>query len=425
MGVPEDRENAPGPVAWLRLVAAAAALAAPALGAHAADDQGFKIGEAGRLKLRLELAGQYDSNVFYSEAGAAVGGSVVDVMPGFEMQVAGNTVSADLKGAVDFKQYVTKQAQDLSRVFGNAALGASVNREGVIGLELTDSFSRSDQTASLSVAQAIIANYNDLRLAVPMRPGGGALALTLSGEWVREAFETYVTATGCNPAVNPTCVPGTIGAYGYNEYGGTAEVSWKFLPRTALVLGGNYFQRTPDDLTVSREVRGLRVSGGLAGLVTTHLAVTLKGGYGTASSPETASLPGVSYSTWLGNAELQYVTQGPMGAKLGYLHDFRADPGTTYAVYALSRAYLEGRMQLAGRLTIRGTLGWDSLDYVINGVTSSIVSFAPAVEYEVMRWVYAGASYTLTSRSSGGLPSPVPAFDYTRHLVALRVVFVY
>lgn len=410
---------------WFRLVAAAAALAAPALQARAAGDQGFKIGEAGRLNLKLELAGQYDSNVFYSQAGAAVAGSVVDVIPGFEMQVAGNTVSAKLTGALDLKQYVTKEAQDLSRVFGSASLGAAVNRDGMVGLELIDAFSHSDQTASLSVAQAIIANYNDLRLAVPMRPGGGALTLTLSGQWVREAFETYVLALGCNPAVNPTCLAGNIGAYGYNEYGGTAEVSWKFLPRTALVLGGNYFQRSPDDLSVSREVHGLRVSGGLAGLVTTHLAVTLKGGYGTASSPETASLPRVSYSTWLGNAELQYVTQGPLGAKLGYLHDFRADPGTTYAVYALSRAYLEGRVQLAGRLTIRGTLGWDSLDYVINGVTSSIVSFAPAVDYEIMRWVSAGASYTLTSRSSGGLASPVPAFDYTRHLIALRVVFAY
>lgn len=420
MGVPEDREDVPRLTSWLRLVAAAAALAAPALPARAAGDQGFKIGEAGRLNLKLELVGQYDSNVFYSNAGAPVSGWVVDAIPGFEMQVAGNTLTAKLAGNLDLKQYVTKEAQDLSRVFGNASLGAGVNRDGAIGLELNDAFSHSDQTVSLSVAQAIIANYNDLRLAVPVRPGGGALTLTLSGQWVRESFETYVLAVGCDPTVNPTCLAGNIGAYGYNEYGGTAEVSWKFLPRTAVMLGGNYFQRSPDDTAVSLEVRGLRVSGGLAGLVTTHLAVTLKGGWGTAFDS-----PGFNYSTWLGNAEVQYVTQGPLGAKLGYLHDFRADPGSAYAVYALSRAYLEGRVQMAGRLTIRGTLGWDSLDYVINHVTSSIVSVAPAVDYQIMRWVSAGASYTLTSRSSSGLPSPVPAFDYTRHLVALRVVFVY
>ncbi len=407
-------------VKWFRLLAAAGALAGPALQARAAGDQGFKIGEVGRLNLRLELAGQYDSNVFYSNAGAAVGGSVVDVIPGFELQMAGNNASAELKGALDVKQYVTKEAQDLSRVFGNASLGATVNRNGMVGLELTDAFAHSDQTVSLSVAQAIISNHNDFRLSVPLRPGGGALGLTLSGQWIRETFESYVTATGCDPVVNPTCAPGSIDLYGYNQYGAAAEVSWKFLPRTALVLGGDWFQRSPDDLTVSRKVRGLRVNGGLTGLVTTRLAVTLKGGWGTAFDS-----PGFPYSTWLANAEVQYVTQGPLGAKLGYLHDFRADPGSEYAVYALSRAYLEGRMLLAGRLTIRGTLDWDSLDYVINGVTSSIVSFAPAVDYEIMRWVSVGASYTLTSRTSAGLPSAVPAFDYTRHLIALRVVFAY
>jgi hypothetical protein len=122
---------------------------------------------------------------------------------------------------------------------------------------------------------------------------------------------------------------------------------------------------------------------------------------------------------------VQYVTQGPVGAKIGYLHDFRADPGSEYSVYALHRVYLDGKILLAGRFTLRATLGWDSLEYVINGVTSNILSFVPAVDYEVMRWVYVGASYALTSRSSGGLAGPVPAFDYTRHLVGLRVVFAY
>ncbi len=403
-----------------RLLAFAAALAAMAPEARAAGDLGFKIGEAGRLHLKLELTGQYDSNVFYSQSGDPVAGWVVDVIPGLELQVAGNTASLELKGALDVKQYLTQDAKDLSRVFGNASLGAGVNRNGAIGFELTDAFAHSDQTPSLSVAQAVISNHNDLRLAVPLRPGGGALTLTLSGQWVKETFEEYVSAMGCDPLLNPTCVPGNIGAYGYNQYGGALEVRWKFLPRTALVLDGNYFQRTPDDVAVSREVRGLRANAGLAGLVTSRLAVTLKGGYGRA----TAS-PGFDYSTWLANVEVQYVTQGPVGAKIGYLHDFRADPGSEYSLYALHRVYLDGKILLAGKFTLRATLSWDSLEYVINGVSSNILSVVPAVDYEVMRWVYVGASYALTSRSSGGLPGPVPAFDYTRHLAGLRVVFAY
>lgn len=409
-----------GLVSRLRWVGVAAALAAAAPVARAAGDLGFKIGEAGRLHLKLELDGQYDSNVFYSQGGDPVGGFLVDVIPGFQLQVAGNTASLELEGNLDVKQYLTEEAKDLSRVFGNASLGASVGREGAVGVEVTDTFAHSDQTPSLSVAQAVISNHNDLRVAVPIRPGGGALDLTLSGQWVKETFEEYVTAGACDPAVNPTCDPSTIAGYGYNQYGGKAEIRWRFLPRTALVLDGDYFQRTPDDETLSLPVRGLRIYGGLAGLVTSRLAVTLKAGWGTAFDS-----PGFDYSTWLANAEVQYVTQGPVGAKLGYLHDFRADPGNEYSVYELSRVYAEGKMLLAGKLTVRATLSWDALDYVINGVKSNIVSFVPAVDYEIMRWVYAGITYTLTSRTSSGLPSPVPAFDYTRQIVGLRVVFAY
>lgn len=419
-GVPDDRVTRPRLATPLLALALAAALAVPAGEARAAGDLGFKIGEAGRLHLSLELAGQYDTNIFYSSVGTATGGWVVDVIPGFDMQVAGNTASLDLKGALDAKQYVTSVAKDLSRVFGTASLGAGLNRHGAIGLELTDAFAHSDQTPSLSVAQTVISNHNDLQLQVPLRPGGGALQLTLGGQWVKESFEQYVTALGCDPAINPTCVPGNIGAYGYNQYGGSAEVRWRFLPRTALVLDGNYFQRSPDDLTVSRKVRGARGNAGLAGLVTTRLAVTLKGGWGTAFDS-----PGFTYSTWLANVELQYVTQGPVGAKIGYLHDFRADPGTDYAVYSVDRAYLEGRLLIGGRLTLRATASWDALKYVINGVTSNVISLVPAVDYELLRWVYVGASYTLTSRSTGQLPGKVPAFDYTRQLVGLRVVLAY
>lgn len=382
-------------------------------------DTGFKIGDLGRLHLKLEIASHYDSNLFFASSGRPLSGYAVDVIPGFNLAVAGSTASLDLTGSVDRKQYLTEEAKDLSRFFGSASLGASVNREGALGLELTDTFSRSDQTASLSIAQSVIASHNQLKLGVPFRPGGGALALTLAGHWVRESFETYVSAAGCDPGLNPTCVAAGISAYGYNQYGGGGEVRWKFLPRTAIVIDGGYFQRKPDDTALSREVRGLKVSAGLAGLFTPRIAATVKGGWGTAFDS-----PGFGYSTWLANAEVEYVTQGAVGAKLGYLHSFQADPGSEYSVYEQNRVYLDGKMLIAGRLTIRGAAGWDRLRYVINGVTSSLLSFSPAVEYEVMRWIYVGASYSLTARTSS-LGAAVPAFDFTRHQGTLRLVFSY
>ncbi len=417
---PENRGFMSRRVWSFRWLTVGAALAAVAPAARAAGDLGFKIGEAGRLHLTLEFDGLYDSNAFYAQGGAPVGAWLVDVIPGLELKVAGNTASLDLMGNLDVKQYLTEAAKDLSRVFGNASLSASVNREGSVGGELTDTFSHSDQTPSLSVAQAVISNHNDLKLAVPIRPGGGALDLTLAGQWVLETFEQYVSATGCDPALNPTCIPSTIADYGYNQYAGAAEVRWRFLPRTALVLAGDYFQRTPNDRTVSLPVNGLRVNAGLAGLVTSRVAVTLKGGWGTAFDS-----PGFNWSTWLANLEAQYVTQGPLGAKIGYLHDFRADPGLEYSLYALNRVYAEGKMLLAGKLTLRANLSWDAVEYIINSVKSSILTLDLGADYELLRWLYVGATYTLTSRTSSGLAGPVPAFDYTRQLGGLRVVFAY
>jgi hypothetical protein len=87
--------------------------------------------------------------------------------------------------------------------------------------------------------------------------------------------------------------------------------------------------------------------------------------------------------------------------------------------------YAEGKMLLAGKLTLRANLSWDAVEYVINSVKSSILTLDLGADYELMRWLYVGVTYTLTSRTSSGLAGPVPAFDYTRQLGGLRVVFAY
>ena len=413
--VPDDKRTMTRLSTSSRSLALAAIMTAPLSSALAAGDLGFRIGEAGRLHLSLEVAGSYDSNIFYATTGEPVSGYALDIIPGFELKVPGNTVSLALKGALDRRQYLTTEAEILSRFFGNAELGVAVNREGALALELTDAFAYSDQSPSLSLAQAVISNLNDLKVAVPYRPGGGALALTLSGQWVRETFEQYGAVSLCNPADNSTC-QADITSFGYDQFGGGLQVRWRFLPRTAVLLEGTYFQRLPQHTTVSREVRGLNVEAGLAGLVTSRVAVTLKGGWGTAFDSI-----GSDWSTWLAMAELEYVTQGPLGAKVGYLHGFHADPGTTYSLYESNRAYSEGKVLLAGRFTLRANLAWERQDYVLNNVQSDLFTVSPAVDVELMRWIYVGASYSLLSRSSS-LGQAVPAFDYTRHLATLRLV---
>ncbi len=387
-------------------------LAAPAL---AAGENGIKVGE-GRLHLYFDFEAEWNSNVLYSQS-QRTPDVILHYRPGFRLGVPGQMYAVDLDANVDWNQYlgvVSAQTKDLSYLAANVALGFGVNRNGNIGLEVTDAFTRSDTTPSLSIASSVVSDLNDLRLTVPFRPGGGALTLSLGGRWLVESFEPQNPTAGCTST--PSCDPAQVSQYGYNQYGALAEVNWKFLPKTALVLDGNYFSRQPVNTTVSLPVSGWRAAAGLAGLVTPHLAVTAKGGYG-------GTIEGPKYSTWLADLGAEYVTSGPVGARLGYLHDFQADPGIDYAVYGYHRVYLQGKMLVGGRLTLRITGSWEYVDYVQNDATGQIINIAPAADFEVVRWFVLTAGYSLTFRTSS--VTSVPSFNYAQNVVFLTASFTY
>jgi hypothetical protein len=383
-----------------------------------AEGEGFKIGEAGRLHVFLDVVGGYDSNALYNLGGSPIGSGVMDFVPGFKLDVAGRTVALRLGGTLDYKWYLSDQASDLSRLFGGAQLGFTVNPDGSVGLKVDDTFSSSPNTTSLSLAQSAVSNYNVLNVAVPVRPGGGALTLTPSGQWILQSFEPYgPSGDACDPLLNPTCTNQDIGAYGYNQLAAALQAKWAFLPKTAVLVEGGWFKRYPNDAQVSYAVQGWRAWGGAAGLVTAHLAATLKGGYGGVFDT-----PQVTGGTWLLNAEVQYLAQGVVDAKLGYLHDFSADIGQAYALYYYDRVYLDLKWTV-DRFVAKLVGSWDYVHYVLNDVTGPILQLTPGLDYEIARWAYVGASYTYTNRSSN--ETAIPAFNYTRNQVyaTLRLIW--
>jgi len=249
-----------------------------------------------------------------------------------------------------------------------------------------------------------------LDVAVPIRPGGGALTITPSGQWILQSFEPYgPTGPACDPLVNPTCTNQDIGAYGYNQLAAALQAKWAFLPKTAVLVEGSWFKRYPNDGSVSYGVQGWKAWGGAAGLVTSHLAATLKAGYGGVFDT-----PQVTGGTWLLNAEVQYVTDGVIDARLGYLHDFAADIGLAYSLYYFDRVYLDLKWHVQ-RFVVKVVGSWDWVHYVLNDVTGPILQVTPGLDYELARWAYLGATYTYTYRSSN--ETSVPAFNYTRNQV--------
>ena len=399
---------------------ALAALAALTLSspAWASPGNGIRLGGGeGRVHPYVELQLGWDSNAQYraSEREAAM---ILHVRPGLTLTAPGDRLALEGEVQLDWEQFLSgEDTNGLSNLFADASLGVGVNRKGVLGLELRDRFERSPSTASLTFSSAVISDRNVLDVAVPWRPGGGALAVTALGSWALESFDPY---GDCAPGADPNASCGTeeeLSGLGYDDLRGGLEAKWRFLPRTALVVDGGYQSRLPNDEERSQKVEGWRASAGFQGLVTPHLAATLKGGYGSASGAAT------DLGTWLAGVELEWLPTVTTSAKLGYVHNWGTDPGSIYGLFSTHRVYADAKVLLAGRFTaaIRGQLA--SMDYEAEAAgTSTVVDVQPSLDYAFARWGLVGVGYQFQSRDADVAPIYDPyAFDYSRNALWLRV----
>ena len=140
----------------------------------------------------LEVEDRYDSNVYYTADRQSVGDMILHVRPGFELTVPGEVTAAELSGSLDWAQYlgldVPETKTQLSKLYGQAALGVELNRRGVVGLEVDDEFRRAQGTSAFVLSNAVVSNFNALRARVPFRPGGGALVV---GRWRLPAVQRH------------------------------------------------------------------------------------------------------------------------------------------------------------------------------------------------------------------------------------------
>jgi hypothetical protein len=197
-----------------------------------------------------------------------------------------------------------------------------------------------------------------------------------------------------------------VNRYGYNQLGAGLGVSWHFLPRTSLVLDGSWFHRIPDTTAVAVDASGYRAMAGVTGLVTSHFAATVKGGWGSTLSVSS----GAGYSSWLATVEGEWLPSETTSVKAGYAHDFSLDPGVP--VYEAHRALLSGRMLLGGRYSLGARASGDLLGYQNGGGNTVLLQIAPVVGVELLRWVRAEASVAYTDRvSSTEAKAAVPSYS--------------
>jgi hypothetical protein len=400
----------------LRALAGLLALVlAPAAAAGPGD--GIRLGgSAGRLHPYLELEGRYDSNLVFTAEGEQEGGFILHVRPGLTLASPSERAAVDFRAHLDWAQHLG-ESSDLSRLFGEAALGVGLNRRGSLGLELTDAFRRSSSTQNLTLGYAVVSNTNDLRVSVPFRPGGGAFVTTLTGGWRLETFEPFVKGTLCEDG-SVACDEGAVAQLDYSDLTGGLDLRWKFLPKTAVVLQGEYWRRFPSDTDAGSEISGYRGWAGVAGLFSAHVAGTLRGGYGSASLS-----PG-SISTWLANGELEWIPLETASLKVGYLHDLGADPGAAGG-YTSHRGYADARVLLAARYTTQLSASYERRAYEGAELieAADLLTVTPSVDVELARWLTVGAGVSYTRRTSELAPGtpPLPGYEFSKTEAFLRL----
>ncbi len=395
---------------------AAALLLGISAAAQASPGNGIRLGgSAARLHPYLELEGRYDSNIAFDENQNATSGFILHIRPGLTLDSQGDTAAVDLKAQLDWAQY-TGTNSDLSQLYGEAQLGLGFNRKGAVGLELTDGFRRSMNTSALNLGGAMIQNSNQLQLAVPYRPGGGALVTTVSGTWDLETFEAFKSGPLCAEPI-PQCDQRNLAKLGYSDLKGDLELRWRFLPRTAALVQGEYWKRLPSDSQLSTSVWGWRTWAGVAGLLTAHAAGTLKAGWGAVND-----VPG-SFSSWLANAEGEWLPTETTSVKLGYLRELGADPGQGFG-FTSHRGYLDGHTLVASVYTLQLRMGYEHRVYPKTaGFDADLFTVEPSADMELARWLVVGAGVAYTHRSStlpAGSPA-LPGFNYNKTEAFLRV----
>jgi hypothetical protein len=395
---------------------AVVALLASATLAQASPGNGIRFGgSSARLHPYLELEGRYDSNVAYDDEQNKSAGWIIHVRPGLILDAPGDQVAVKLDANLDWAQYLGTNS-DLSELYGQSLLGVGVNRKGTVGVELTDTFRRTISTSVMSFGSALINNSNVLYVGVPWRPGGGAFVTTVYGNWDLESYSALTSGPLC-PQDVPQCNDALLAELGYSDVKGGLELRWRFLPRTAAVLQGEYWKRLPTNSDLSASPTGWRVWAGAQGLVTAHLAATAKVGWGALNDA-----PG-SITSWLANAEAEWLPVETTSVKLGYLHDLGADPGMERG-YTTNRGYLEGRALLASQYAAQLRAEYEHRAYTkAGGFTADQLVLEPSADVELARWLRVGAGLTYTNRTSKlptGAPR-LPGFNYNKTEAFVRL----
>ena len=395
-----------------------AALVTPSTGGN-----GFKVG-SGRLHPYFHLETRVDSGAGYfppdesttpEDLSPELSGEVaMRFRPGFRLEIPSSRLELTLDANLEYVLYtglVTERSGAASHLEGAADLTARLNPDAPLSLELSNQFVRSDRTRTAALGTGLLSLFNETRVKVPWRPGGGAVELTPSAGYALEFFQPL---SGAPPrdCTEVACNPLLAEQFDYGDLRFALEGRWRFLPKTALVVDTGLDLRSYFNDGSSPKASLLRAMLGVAGLVSPRIAVVAKAGWGQ-------DLAASGAGTFVAQLEGTYLFSPTMSFKGGYLR--KLEPVAAYGVFTDNRGYLEARALLGGKLTLRAGGAVDFLSFS-DERTDTLISLDVGPEYQLRPWLTVAAGYMLGSRSSS---LEGRGLNYSRHEGYLRLSATY
>jgi hypothetical protein len=391
--------------------------------------------QAGRLVLSPSLSASsgFDSNLFRqsTDEAAPTTAPSVALTPALSISTLDpQPVDLSSDASVTWTQYISGSRLVNAQSGLKADVGADVgfNREGPVSFTVQDRLRRTNEPPPVPAEFAYNTTTNRLGATLGVHPGGKVFQHFLSYDW------TIVTVDRV-PDIDRQIHNFTLKNY------------WRFLPRTAAVLTGDYSlirYNEPNRNGVFENVNStpLRVSAGLTGLITKTLSLRIIGGWGWGFYDDETSFSGVVLDT-----QVTY-RPGPVDDKnrlfLGYTRNFQDSTIANFATF--HRPYAGYEQSIAGRIGLsiganamirdyegapEGTFAGPGGDVTISGGLNDLKVGANAgLGFDIRKWWDVGVRYALSANLTDDVvTSEVAGNDavreYVKHLVTLSTTVRY
>ena len=223
--------------------------------------------------------------------------------------------------------------RNFSNLSGRLAADELFNKEGNVQLRLSQAFVRTADPGNQTVTERLLHVTGQLGIAVDVKPGGGALMLTLGVGGFYDYYDRHQSTVLDGILDNGRATP-------------EARLSWKFLPKTAIFIEGNAQLAWFNQVSYGPGVRNidsgnLMTFAGLAGNITRKIVLLAKAGYGNTfvfSGP-------YNLQTFVGQIEFTYNMSDTSRLQLGVSRTIQ--PTSYFRYFTMNNAFLRWDQQFS------------------------------------------------------------------------------